>query len=544
MAGMMLAVSAVPATAQTTSSSIEAPIQTTEQSTSIHGIVVNANTNQPIGRVLVQAEGKSILTEHDGKFEFSGLTGTTTGVRLTKPGFYAGFSVFDATVEVTVGSPDEIQLKLYPETLFTGTLSETNGDPLAQVQIQAFRRTVDEAGVRWMPSGQTGTNADGQFRLPLQAGEYVFETQYAAERPGLRGAILPVRIPSGGSSGGSGATSSGASTMRLASGSEQHIDLHLAVRPSHTVNVQVDGQASSGPGQFGTQIRVRLANGLTFAAPSRRADTPGEVQVSLPNGSYVLSASIGQRDDAASYGETRVTVADEDVSGVSIHLQKALEMSVEASVDPASTLISTSANSTAVDPSSPSFVQQLGITFRRTDGEASARAENISLMPRKGAAPSFTLLPGTYRLRTAGYSQWFIESATAGGTDLLTEDLVVDAGSSSLPLRLVVSNQTAAVKGTTKLHGQLPGCAVYLIATSPSAAPVINARSGSDGSFSHNSLPPGSYRVLAAETRLSLDLTDAAMQKRFAPYMKTLTVGAGETGSIDLDAVPASELTP
>jgi hypothetical protein len=533
----------------------QTPIQATEQSASIHGVVLNASTNKPLGRALVQVEGHSVLTTYDGKFEFAGLSGTTTTVRVTKPGFYEGLDPYQtATKMVAVGSPDEVQMNLYPEGLITGTISAANGDPLAQIQVQALRRVDDESGTRWTIGGQTSTNGDGQFRLALPAGEYVVETQYMPERLGQHGAVLPVMVPAAGSNG--------ISTLRLASGSEQHLELHPSVRPSHAVHIQIDSSAGAAEGQFAPQIQVHLANGLVFSPGTRGADRPGEVVVNLPNGSYILSASTGGREDGASYGETRVTVADEDVAGVTIHLQKALELPVEASVDPASaetgtakslTVISSgsafdpalnSTDGSGINPGSASFVQQLGMFFQRTNAGASLRTENVSPAARRGGPVGFTLLPGRYRLRTAGYSQWFIESATAGGTDLLTQELVVDGGSSSVPLRLVVSNQTATIKGTTKLGGQSMGCAVYLIATAPSTAPVIQARSGSDGSFSRTQIPPGSYRVVAAETRLSYDLTDPPAQRQLAPYMKTVTVGAGETGSVDLDGMPASELKP
>jgi hypothetical protein len=41
-----------------------------------------------------------------------------------------------------------------------------------------------------------------------------------------------------------------------------------------------------------------------------------------------------------------------------------------------------------------------------------------------------------------------------------------------------------------------------------------------------------------------MNLSDPAVQKQLAPYMKAVTVAAGETESIDLDAMPASEMKP
>ena len=519
----------------------QVPIQSSEASASIHGVVLNAITNKPVARALVQVEGRAVLTGYDGKFEFGALSGTTTTVRVTKPGFYFGLDPYPgAAKSAAVGSTDDVEVKLYPEALLTGTLSATNGDPLAHIQVQALRRTDDESGAvaRWSMAGQATTNDDGQFRIPLPAGEYVVETQYMPQRFGVRGVVLPMLVPAAGSNGGTGG---GASTLRLGSGSEQHLELHPPVRPGHEVHVTVESATSASERQFSPQIQVRLANGTVFSPQSRRADRQGEVVVSLPNGSYLLSASTGQREDSATYGETRVTVADEDVTGVTIHLQKAPELTVEVALDPAATETGSAANPAGVDPGSASFAQQLGIYLQRTDGGVGSRAESVSPVSRQGGPATFTLLPGTYRLRTRGTSQWFVESATAGGSDLLTQDLAVNGGSSSLPLRLVVNNQTATIKGTTRLAEQLAACTVSLVSNLPSTSPVITVRSGSDGSFARSLIPPGSYRVVASETKVASDLTDPAVQRQLAANMKTVTVGAGETASIDLDAVPATE---
>ena len=542
LAGLLFGAFVAAANGQTAQAPIQSSvIQNAGASASIHGVVFNATTNKPLTRALVQVEGQEVLTGYDGKFEFAGLSGASAMVTVRKPGFYEAVDPYQGVARsATVGSAEDVDVRLYPEALLTGTLSAPTGDPLAQIRIQALRRTDDESGLRWNMAGQATTNGDGQFRIPLPAGEYVVETQYMPERFVAHGAVLPIMVPAAGSNGGPGG---GVSTMRLAAGTEQHLELRPPVRPGHEVHVLVESSTSVSEGQFAPQIQARLANGIVFSPQSRRGERQGEVVVNLPNGSYLLSASMGQREDSASYGETRVTVADEDVTGVTIHLQKALELTLETAIDPAATETSSTVSSgTGADPGSASFAQQLGIFLQRTDAGVGLRMESVSPMSRRGGPATFTLLPGSYRLRTGGYSQWFVESATAGGTDLLTQDLAVNGGSSSLPLRVVVSNQTATVKGTTRLGERLAQCTVTLIAMMPSASPEITVRSGSDGSFSRSLIPPGTYSVVASEARLGSDLTDSTVQRRLSPNMKTVTVGAGETVSVDLDAVPASEV--
>ena len=522
------------------------PIQTTEQSASLHGVVVNANTNQPVPRALVQVERQSILTGHDGKFEFSNLSGTTVSVKAIKPGFYESIDPYQSSVpSLPVGSAEEAQIRLYPESILAGTLTASNGDPLPQVQVEALRRVNDEAGGRWMMGGQTSTNSDGEFRLAVPGGDYVIETQYAPPRSGLRLVMLPLVFPAGASNASTAAT---AATIHLPSGSEQHLELHPALRPNHTVHVEIDGAESSSDrgfrGQGLPQVQARLTNGLAFYPAVRGGGKPGEAVINLPSGSYVLSATSNGRDDGATCGETKLTVADEDVTGVSIHMQPAAELTIEASVDPTATATNSTAAAGSAVLNDAALERQLGLYFERTDAGINLGTGNIGMTQRRGGQMGFSLLPGTYRLRSTTFNSWYIESATIGGTDLLSQELVVSGGSSSLPMRIVAGSASATVKGTVKLAGTPARSWVYLLAATPSTSPIIDTRSGQDGTFTRSLLPPGTYHVLASESRSFLDLTDPAIQRRFASYLQTVTVGTGETERVDLTAVPAAEWKP
>ena len=494
--------------------------------TSVHGIVLNGVTNQPIARALVQTGTQSILTEHEGKFEFSNLTGTSASIRVTKPGFYQ--SSGETTLETTVtaaSAVDPVEILLYPEALLTGTVSAANGDPLAQVRVLALRKSEDDNGARWVIGGQASTNSDGQFRLPLASGDYVLQTQYVAERPGVRQAILPLMVPA---TGGDGGVASRQSTMHLTSGSELRLDLKPELRSSHDVYMRIENAEN----QFLPQIEAHINNlsGLSFYVPLQTTDVPGDVIASLPSGSYLLTTTANGRDQA-SFGETRVTVTDRDVSGVVLRLSKAVSFSIEVATDASST-----------SDNQPPSVQQLGAFFARASTGPSLSNQTTYFSQGRNPASGITLLPGSYRLRAQSSGQWYIRSATLGGTDLLAQELAVDEGGSALPLRLVVSDQTGTVKATVKAADRPAVAWVYLLATTPTVTPIITSKSSDAGVLSRSYVPPGDYRVVALEARSSLNLNDPDATAKFASYFKAITVAAGETVNVDLDAVPASEL--
>ena len=500
------------------------------QTATLTGVVLNAITNQPISRALVRAGSQALLTEHDGAFQFTEASGYSEPIHVTKPGYYASLDSNASEKRLVFGSSTgPVKVYLYPEAIITGTITAPNGDPLERIYIQALRKAVDQPDSGWSVAGQTTSNSDGQFRLALSAGDYVIETHYMVDQPVRRFAILPLIVPDL----SSGGQARGQAVIHLDSGTEQHLDLQPQLRATHEVNVRVDGASSQG---F-PQIEAHLSNGVSFFPTSRQGGAPGELIITLPSGTYTLTVSTGERD-AGSYGQTSVTVSDSDVPGVVLHLTRSLPVPVELVIDSAS-----GSSSGSTSDNQPPTVLQLGLRFVHTDQGPSSQSQPTYLRTGRGETPNFTFAPGRYRLVAEGQSQWYVESATLGGTDLLTQDLDVEIGGTSAPLRITVSNHTAGLKGTVRLDGNpANGCWIYLIATTPGATPVINAVSGSDGTFSRPTMPPGSYRVVAFETRHSADFSNPATLERLAPYMKTIAVAAGEIGNLDIDAIPTLEL--
>jgi hypothetical protein len=121
---------------------------------------------------------------------------------------------------------------------------------------------------------------------------------------------------------------------------------------------------------------------------------------------------------------------------------------------------------------------------------------------------------------------------------------VVAPGSAGVPLRVTVSNQTATLQGTVKVNGTLGAGWVYLIPTTPSAELVISLRSNSEGVFNSAHLPPGSYQAIAFEHQFSANYRDPAALNAFANQIHSFTVNAGDKATLDLEAVPASEMIP
>src|SRR5215468_8816112 len=94
---------------------------------SLSGTVVDAVTGEPVRRAMVQAapvnssQLRSVLTDSEGRFEFSGLPESEISVLAHKPGFFSGADLnpgdFQPEVVHLVNDSSSVMLRLVPEAV-------------------------------------------------------------------------------------------------------------------------------------------------------------------------------------------------------------------------------------------------------------------------------------------------------------------------------------------------------------------------------------------------------------------------------------------
>jgi len=504
----------------------------------VSGQIVNAATGLPVPRALVRMNTDLLLADSEGRFEFRGVTSQSVSLSATKPGFYASLDPTSGNGEHQVDlivQAGPIEVRLYPEAVIAGTVIAPNGDPLAHVAVQALRDATDDAGGHWEMSNQTTTNERGEFRMPVPAGDYSVQIPYTPRISEFPEAVLPVSFPPLSSSNGS-------SALHMAAGSEERLELRPELRTIHAVRFRVDALEAGGY----PAIEARWNNEATLevspipASPrtpgASRSSRSGEFTIDLPEGDYMLVGRSGS-DAYSAYGETHVLVADKDVDGVVLRLARQSDIPVSLLIEPAS--MSDNAEPVGGMPN----IQQFGL-WMRSNAAPGATSQTYYLTAGAHQAPAFHVPPGSYRVRVQPGGTWFVQKITAGSADLLSHNLEVAPGASGEGVQVTVSSQTGSVKGTVKLDGKATECAIVLIATTPSASPILFLQSGIDGSFGRTNVAPGSYLAIGFETRPSANLLSPEVQAQFSTRMKTVQVTASEAAEVELDAVPASELKP
>ncbi len=491
---------------------------------SVAGQVINASTGAPVSRALVRLNDRAVLTDHEGKFRFDQNTESSANVLVSKPGYYAGTDFSEAgnlfLSAAQLGSP--LELRLYPEALLTGTLTAPDGSPLPHIALSALRNIYDDTGHRWITFGQAQTDSHGNFRIPVQAGDYRLETRYAPQDRTTGEAVLPATVPNESSSNTS-------QMIRIHSGEEQHFELRPAVSPTHTITAAT--QPPSGRGF--TRISARSSNGSTLSVGPTMNGASGEMKIQLPQGTYTLTARMMSDPEAPEQAETTVTVPDHDISGVVLQFFPVPAIPVELVVDGAST-----------SDSAPPNLQQMGLTLQSEQVDPDRGDSSVRLTSRRDQSYVFMAPPGSYRLAARNSGAWYVKSVSYGDSDLLQEELVVAPGAAGTPIRVVVSNEMGGLQGAVKLKDDPSACWIYLIPTNASVQSVYTTRSSVSGSYSFAHLPPGSYQVVAFEQRHSVDYRDPESITPFNAHVHSISINAGDKPTLNLDAVPAAEVVP
>ena len=507
------------------------PPSSTAPPAAISGRVINAVSGQPVPRALLQIGTQAVLSDGEGKFLFRDPGMALSGLTVQKPGYSLEPEMIlgGSVAGLSTQDPNNVEIVLWPEAILTGTVTSPDGEPLPHVQVMTRHTIVDEQGWRQQFAGQAVTDSTGSWRIPVSAGSYSIEVPYVPRMPGRPEALLPYIYPPG-------AVDGTRELVSVRSGQELRIQLEPSLAIPHGIDLPYDAAGAEG-----RQPRIVAISpgGQTFQAGIGRATVPGRLHLELPPGSYRLEGTMFEADGML-FGDSFVTVPDHDVTAPVMHFSNIVSTPLEMIVE---------ANSTAQTPSSSSPSQVNALSFNlvlqplQTNIQSPFQFGVRPRMERDGTI-RFQAPPGTYKLTGISSAGWYVRSAVYGGTDLLQAPMTISRSAGNSSIRIVVSNGTGSLKGSTRSSGTPTEAWIYLMANAPTVQPLLIRRSSTDGSVNISGLAPGSYRVLALPYRMSLDSADPSSTSRFASFMGSVSILAGSTANLDLDVVPAKEIQP
>jgi hypothetical protein len=552
----------------------------------LNGTVVNSVTHEPIPHALVVSpdERFATMTDDQGRFEFTfpkadaskpNLPGSSDGnmanflqlnesnrpnaLSARKPGFLEDnhADVYLALAQ----NAKELKLSLVPEAIIAGQVSLPTAEAPDSIQLQIYRRQVQDGRAHWIPAGTAISRSTGEFRFPgLHAGTYKLLTRELLDRDPLtfdpRGQLYgypPVYYQDA-------ASFDSATMIELSAGQTFQTHLSLVKQPYYNVKIPVENL----PAGFGLNVNVysQGRNGPGYSL-GYSAATQAIVGM-LPNGTYTV--------EATSYGQTtssgRMILNIKGVAVEAAHMTLVPGGSIEINVKEEFTGKEPEGTS-AFSNGRRTFIlrgprRYLNVNLESEDDFVAGR--NGFLRPPTGpeddALVIDNVLPGRYWVRVQP-SRGYAASVRSGTTDLQHEPLIIGGGATS-PLEITMRDDFATIDGNVEGIAPPPGPTATLQPELGSGAPVYAAGSAPahvyciplpdssgdateigvapDGSFASPPLAPGAYRLLAFDRgQPQLEYRNPEAMKAYDNKGPVVRVAGGQKEHVTLQLISTSE---
>jgi hypothetical protein len=513
-------------------SQISAGPQTTQKSHTISGQVVNSVSGEPIARARVQVgTQQTVLTDHDGRFEFDDVS--EDYAFASKPGYFTE----DRAV---LAQGESIALRLVPEAILFGTITDQNGQPVQDLRVQLSKLEARNGLRRWQPMQTTITSVEGKFRFAeLQAGQYSLATSFRIEGPAEAAssvAFVPVTFPPPTGDGIRG-------SLTLSPGDHVEANASVAMEKLYPVSGMIKGMTGQGEGYL-----VATRDGELVDQPGN-INPGGAFRVRLPGGSYRLQAhSFGERGQQLA-GASEISVGEAPLEGISMTLAPPAILPIEVEYQ----TVTTGAQNAPSGP--PPY---LNASLEAEDPRGPALTVPAQPRTQPGRAQALQLgdpmvfrdvEPGRYVLQARPQPPWYVASATCGNLDLTRDPLVIAADAATLcTVRMVYRDDSASLKWSASPGEGDNGSGDQVVVTAIplddftqppevrfSVGHKLSPDSPAEGSF--EGLAPGRYLVLALTHQQELAYRDKEALQRYLPLGQQVTLTRGGKSEVQLKIV-------
>jgi Carboxypeptidase regulatory-like domain len=483
---------------------------------SITGRIVNESGKpMPNARVFVSGSGpqsvrRMINTDEAGRFVADDLPRGSYAITAQVSGYVL---VRDPGDTVHHKPGDSVNLVLRKGAAITGTVTNSDGDPVVGVQMSATL-VRDEQGRRNESTFGSSRYTDdrGVYRLfGLPGGTYIVAAASKTVGSVLTayGDDAPTYYPS--------STRDTAGEVTVGYGAEATgIDIRYRGEHGYAISGLIADASMSDSLNVNVSVVLVRASNDTLEAQTSIQPRGSQLPFSfygVPDGDFYLTARRApyQSDDGAASKRVPIKVRGRDVTGVGISLVPLGSIAGRLSLDTATSDLKCETRLT------PAVEETLiSVSTDDTDGsDPSSRFASIVYTPDNKGNFVFQGLPAArYRVdsRLLLDEAWYIRAMTVPGPtttplDASSGGIVVRPGQRINGVRLVLGEGAASIRGrvvTDKEGASLPDrLRVHLTPAEPNAAEdtlrFIEAEVQIDGSFKLANVAPGRYWLLARQ---------------------------------------------
>ncbi len=493
----------------------------------IEGLVVNANTGEAVRKAnitlqpfsnggmggtisagpMAPAAPYAATTGVDGKFRIDKVEPGSYRLRAERQGFLrqeygAGNRyMMGTTVKVEAGQElRDLKFALLPQAVITGRVLDSDGEPLARVQIQALRRRYVRGRQQLMPFGAVMTLDTGEFRISdLAPGRYWIAATYRAQMmfggaPARNTGDKPEETyvttyyPDS-------LDSAGAQYVELKAGQElPGVDIRMRSGRVYRIRGKVTG--SNPDRNLRLMIMSRDTALFGFAGMGTVVKEDGTFEIGgVPQGSYYIAA-MPMQGVMSVQGKVAVDVGQENVENVTLVLGGGSSLRGSIRIDGDVQQLERRLGKKVTFESVR--IQPAPIELRSYGGVSSATAN------ADGSFVLSNIAPDKYRLTVMGIPRdTYLKSIRIGDQDVLSSGFEVAAGTdANVQINLGVG--LGEITGVVQDAKQQPasGAMVTLL---PDAAKWERsdlyrvASTDQNGQFTLRGIAPGDYSLYAWE---------------------------------------------
>ena len=517
---------------------------------SVSGMVINAVTGEPVRKALVQLysmQQRTTFSDGDGRFQFDGILAGRVSLSAQKPGFFGDHEIRGQGQLVIEAGPksDSVVIKLTPEAVIEGKVTDAIGIPLEHVPLSLMFLNVREGRRHWDSKRIANTAEDGRYRFAnLSPGTYYVSTTPFTPRPETLFDFQPESKTGYPSVYYPGVPDfSSASPISLSAGQQAAADFTLNEVPAYNISGTISGYA---PGQYANvqlcdQSGSPLPFSYQFSPDNGRIDFHG-----VPAGTYVLKAFSQSSAKQPIRGETRIHVASNTYN-------------VQLALSPW-TPVRISVRTESVAQSAPGIIHYsgppsqggppLGVRLLPSQPGVSESYPTLEGPPGQQILAFPNLEHGRYSVELMPQDPWYVQSAEYGQTNLLADDLTVLADEPPLTIQVLLRNDVASLSGTVspRAGAPAPATVVAIPERVPKASPKLgyynppadkNAEPA-DG-FTINSLAPGDYLVFAFDHAEGVEYANPDVLQSYISQATHVTLAPGQTARVKLDLIRTGE---
>ena len=507
------------------------------QSVSIQGIVVRQGSNDPLSNATVELRSdpenamiRSITTEADGRFLFENIRPGRYRLAATRRGYVRP----PLTVIVAAGQPvPYLQLPMTLTGAISGRVYDTNGQPMGNIEVQAFKASYPEGRRVLIPVRSGVTNDLGEYRLFwLAPGRYYVAAIHARAQGMYRRMFSLVRFGMQMGGGPGVFTSlSGQSDPAVAgfepepeSDSDHYAPIFFGGTSDQESASAIDLRAATDFGGANIvvgPVRARHVRGVVLDGTtgqraqyasimlSRDMDRPvvKDPEVDRENATFDILLLPGvhtlNASSASGSGYAIVKVGDTDINNVTIMTTPGFDIRGRIAIEG--------------QPGTQAFFDSLRIRLRPDPSREEDPGNSAYSVPLADGSFTVDAGIGDYRVNIApilnitplrgaatlppAFQNAYVKSIRLGNADVLNGGLHLERQATA-PLEVVIGTNPGALDGqvVSERQGPVADLSVVLV-------PQIRRRielyrtttTDSTGRFHFDRLPPGDYKVFSWE---------------------------------------------